>query len=216
MTHAGDPLRVLVVCRANVCRSPLARAVLRSTLGDGVDVVAAGTHAPVGSPACSVVRARVEAEAWIPPTTGARAVTAADLRSADLVLGADRTVCADVIALLPAARPRVFTLREAGPVARIALGTTPDATRPVGARELVRRMPAARAVAWHADAAGATGRRRRGAGPAQPEGARWDVADGHLDDLAAHERTIDAVVAACHDLVDVLARVLDEERAARS
>jgi protein-tyrosine phosphatase len=216
VTRTAGPLRVLVVCRANVCRSPLARAVLRTSLGDGVDVVAAGTHPPVGSPACSLVRARVEAEAWLPPTTGAHAVTVADLRSADLVLGADRTVCADVIALLPAARPRVFTLREAGPVARIALGSARDAARPAGARELVGRMPAARAIAWHADAAAATGRRRRGAGPVPPEGARWDVADGHLDDLAAHERTIDAVVAACHDLVDVLAHVLDEERAARS
>lgn len=56
MTGAGKPMRVLLVCSGNTCRSPLAAAMLRDRLaGDPalahIDVQSAGTSAWDGAPA---------------------------------------------------------------------------------------------------------------------------------------------------------------------
>ena len=44
---AMNPLKVLFVCYANTCRSPMAESILRSTGADSVNAVSAGLH-PTG------------------------------------------------------------------------------------------------------------------------------------------------------------------------
>ena len=62
-------MKVLYVCTANICRSPLAAGLLRQAAVPGVQVASAGTRAVVGAPGCSVPSHRSsplsrEAIAW--------------------------------------------------------------------------------------------------------------------------------------------------------
>jgi protein-tyrosine phosphatase len=55
LERSGDHVElpsVLVVCTANICRSPAAAALLTDLLGPGVRVHSAGVHALTGAPAC--------------------------------------------------------------------------------------------------------------------------------------------------------------------
>jgi len=54
MSHEASRFRVLVVCTGNTCRSPLAEAALRSSVGPDerrIEVLSAGTGARDGEPA---------------------------------------------------------------------------------------------------------------------------------------------------------------------
>ena len=116
---------VLVVCSANVCRSPLAGALLgerfaAAGLDAEVRVRTYGENATVGARMCleMVTRAR-----GLPAETLARHV--ADqlvperVEEADLVLTSDRGVRAVVLRLSPAAHARTFTLRQAAELAAL-------------------------------------------------------------------------------------------------
>jgi len=121
MTHS-DSYTVLVVCSANVCRSPLAALLLEDALqrgpapATGVRILSCGHQADPGQPACA------DAVRW----AGAHGFPAARLdrhlscsldqvllASADLVLAVDRRARAAVVRLSPVAAERTFTLREA-------------------------------------------------------------------------------------------------------
>jgi len=116
---------MLVVCSANVCRSPMAGALLRERfaaagLGGAVRVRTYGENATVGARMCleMITRAR-----GLPADTLARHVagqlTAEQVEDADLVLTADRGVRAVVLRLSPAAHARTFTLRQASELATL-------------------------------------------------------------------------------------------------
>ena len=128
-------MRVLAVCTANICRSPAIELLLRSGLAgegvtlDAVAVSSAGVDARDGATRCARSRSLLAAygvddvELW---TSGARRLTAEDVRSADLILTASRTHRAAVARLLPAAQTRTFTLRQAARSAgEIAAGPLP-------------------------------------------------------------------------------------------
>jgi len=128
-------VRVLAVCTANICRSPAIELLLRSALAgagvplDAVAVSSAGVVARDGATRCARSRSLLAAygvddvELW---TTGARRLTAEDVRSADLILTASREHRAAVARLLPAAQTRTFTLRQAARAAHgIAAGPLP-------------------------------------------------------------------------------------------
>ncbi|MCF7810276.1 Sua5/YciO/YrdC/YwlC family protein [bacterium] len=57
--HSTEPLEVLIVCTGNICRSPLAEALLKKEFGDpmqsGVRISSAGTHASPGFPATDLM-----------------------------------------------------------------------------------------------------------------------------------------------------------------
>lgn len=132
MTAPRSPLRILTVCTANVCRSPVVERLLARHLADhGVDAVvaSAGTHGgrldvhPHTSRAAATLGIELDDHR-------SRAVAAPLLHAdgADLVLTMTREHLRDVVGLEPAVWPRAFTLREAvrrgsqlGPVA--AVGT---------------------------------------------------------------------------------------------
>ena len=118
--------RILVVCSANVCRSPLAAALLRqglvvTALADEVEVTSCGEHAWRGLDLCDAILAEglldtveVERRAEHRPEQ----LTAGLLRRAGLVLPMDRYLRSSVVRLEPHVHDRCFTLREAAALAR--------------------------------------------------------------------------------------------------
>jgi protein-tyrosine phosphatase len=117
----GDDVRhVLVVCTANVCRSPVIEALLQRRLGSSRDtdgrrwlVTSAGTRVVSRSPHQHTIDAArslgVDVSDHVP-----RQLTAEVLRSdgADLVIAAAREHVRAILALDSDALPRTFTLRE--------------------------------------------------------------------------------------------------------
>ncbi|KJQ53360.1 arsenate reductase/protein-tyrosine-phosphatase family protein [Microbacterium sp. SA39] len=119
MTH-----RLIFVCEANVCRSPLMEIVMRAQTGAGDwQISSAGTRVGRGALEICQVSASIAAEetdAASAETHRSQAVDIDDLRSADLILTASRAERSVVATLAPEVRSRAFTLREA-----IHLGAEP-------------------------------------------------------------------------------------------
>ncbi|WP_369045221.1 low molecular weight phosphatase family protein [Sinomonas sp. P10A9] len=110
-----DPFRILVVCTGNVCRSPVAAAVLRDALaeiapGDFV-VDSAGTRALVGEPAQPESAAIATRFGSTLEGFTARQLTEPMVARADLVLILAERHRASILRLHPALK-RTFTLRE--------------------------------------------------------------------------------------------------------
>ena len=112
-----DNFRILFVCHANLCRSPLAEGLSRrlfgETFGDSsVLAASAGTHAFPGSPMHGS-SARVLTECGVAPGAFvSRTVDPAMLNASDLVLAAAREQRAACVTLAPATVGRTFTLRQ--------------------------------------------------------------------------------------------------------
>lgn len=123
----SDPLRVLVVCTGNICRSPVGELLLANRLGPTAEVASAGTHALVGHGVDDAMVARlpggVDASAF-----AARQLTPALLRTADLVIGMSREHRARAVELAPATVRRAFTLRELARVLSLEDAYAPAAT----------------------------------------------------------------------------------------
>nr|MBS1901061.1 low molecular weight phosphatase family protein [Actinomycetota bacterium] len=125
---------VLVVCTGNICRSPLAEALLRTRFaGSGLRVHSAGTHAlpgvPMTDPAQQVARAR-----GVPPALAAehrsRVLTEPLLDDADLILTMTAEQRDYAVQLFPRRLHRVFPVRE---FARLAQGFTDARVREIAA-----------------------------------------------------------------------------------
>jgi protein-tyrosine phosphatase len=114
-----DRFTILFVCRANLCRSPLAEFLARRALVDAfggaagsVVVASAGTHAYAGSP-MHHASASVLAEAGADGASFvSRRLDARMLAGADLVLTAGRAQRSACAELAPEALGRTFTLRQ--------------------------------------------------------------------------------------------------------
>ena len=109
--------QVLIVCKANHCRSPLAEHLLRAELGYRDlpwTVSSAGTRARPGQPmhpsAARILAGRdIDARTWT-----SRRLTAEMVQRADLVLTADEEQRGTIARLVPTALPRSFTLLQFG------------------------------------------------------------------------------------------------------
>ena len=120
-------MRVLVVCTANICRSPAAEQLLRARLRDAgvppgdVVVTSAGTHAVEGARRCprshELLTRYVEDVDDFAWSAGSTRLTADLLRDADLVLTASREVRAAAVRTLPGSQAGTFTLRQAARIA---------------------------------------------------------------------------------------------------
>jgi protein-tyrosine phosphatase len=126
--NPSGPYRVCLVCLGNICRSPMAEAVLvaelrRRGLGDAVQVDSAGTgdwH--IGGRMDARARARLSGRGYDGSAHVARQFHPSWLAERDLILAMDRYNLADLKAMAPdpqtaAERIRLFrTLgREPGP-----------------------------------------------------------------------------------------------------
>lgn len=210
--HRG--LNLLVVCAANVCRSPLAEYLLTRGMRsipefEGHSASSAGANAAVGAAICP----RVDARIWATAPDGAdfarahsaRRIAAEDIRGSALILTASTAERAAVARIDPSARPRTFTLREA-----VALAEA-DASGDWGAHggSVLERFAA-------------TIHERRGLTPstkrtARSRFARWfsaptsgdplDVVDGHVLGDKRHDAALDEVSNAVERLLAVFARV---------
>lgn len=105
-TPAAVPT-VLVVCYGNICRSPMAEALLRARLGSAWHVASAGTHGIFGVPpsagACAVMLREFGIDISSLHSTP---LTVDGLRSADAVFAMSVRQARLAAALLPAAAPR--------------------------------------------------------------------------------------------------------------
>jgi protein-tyrosine phosphatase len=122
----ADRFAVLVVCHANLCRSPLVERLLDHALSrrlGGFTVASAGTHAHEGL-SMHPHTAAVLRE-WDADDTGfrSRPLTVEAVRRADLILAAERSQRAQCVSLLPEAVGRAFTLRQFG---RLAAAVDPS------------------------------------------------------------------------------------------
>jgi protein-tyrosine phosphatase len=193
----ADRFRILVVCTGNICRSPMAQAMitdgLRQRLGaeaaEAFEVTSAGTHGLAGweiEP--DALRVLDELGVKSDPFL-ARELLAEHIEDADLVLGATREHRAAAVTLVPRASGQAFTLRE---FARLAATVDPavvaDVTDPVErARRLVR------------EAAGQRGYVR--AEIATDD----DVADPYRRSAKVFDQTGEEIRTAVDALVDLLA-----------
>lgn len=182
-------MRVLVVCTANVCRSPLAAAILRrrwDAAGLPAEVSSAGVRAMRGAPVCVVSQEVLGA----PLAGAAREITPDLVREADLVLTMEREQRSSVVRLLPGSQARVFTLREA---AALLDGLLERDTRLDGLRGLAPAMHALRGVV--VPPADPQPRRRWWQRPVEPADS-ITIPDGHGLDPAQHRAALERVDAA--------------------
>jgi protein-tyrosine phosphatase len=120
--------KLLFVCHANLCRSPMAERLAR-VLGAGrVEVASAGTHARPGLAMHELAEATLRDLGADPTGFASRPIDPSMVAEADLVLTADRrqrSICVD---LVPAAVRRTFTIRQFGRLAAavLAAGLDPD------------------------------------------------------------------------------------------
>lgn len=154
--------RILLVCTANRCRSPLGAALLaRAADAAGVPVAvdSRGTHAVIGG----AVTAKVRAVAPDFPALDqhrARQLAAADLLAADLVLTMERRQVLVAETLLRGSAGRTFAWRDLAALGdRVPPGGLPS-TAWVAALHQARGSAAVAAASPCDDVADPTGRRR--------------------------------------------------------
>ncbi|WP_293787008.1 hypothetical protein [uncultured Aeromicrobium sp.] len=123
--------RILTVCTANVCRSPLAAGLLRRRLDSEAFVVeSAGVRAPDGGRTDPHVVQRLTRRGIQLPDLAARQLTADIARRADLILTATRDHRTQVLEVFPGALRRTFTLVEFAALApRVAADSADDLVR---------------------------------------------------------------------------------------
>jgi protein-tyrosine phosphatase len=108
---------ILFVCTGNVCRSPYLELMLRNSLAQNhitsIAVRSAGTDALLRQPIAPPM-AGILAESGINPLTfRSRQLDRQMVRSADLILTAERSHRSVVARMQPSALPRIFTVRQA-------------------------------------------------------------------------------------------------------
>ena len=182
------PFRILLVCEANVCRSPMAEYLLRQSLADRradapvFELTSAGTHADDGAEMDprtveQLVRLKVFPNGFRSHTVNARV-----LDDADLILTATRAQRSMLLERLPTALRRSFTLLEFAQTAQQVRSRRPDIRAP---KDLVRLSAAA-----------------RGSVPV----LAYDVADPVGGSVRVHRRNADVTLEAVQAISGALVR----------
>ena len=123
---------MLVVCTANICRSPAAARLLADRLGPSIEFASRGTRSVPGATMCEV------SASWVMMNGGAidghfsQQLQLADIKASTLILTASSRQRAAVIEMRPSAQVRTFTLVQAARIAQWAV-TRPDCAPPEGA-----------------------------------------------------------------------------------
>lgn len=216
---------VLVVCERNLCRSPAAVALLNRRLvhlQHRIQISSRGVSVVEGVRPCSKL--------WLdeyPPEDATSLIahhrpiqlTERDVAHADLVLTAGLAQRAAVARLLPTARSRTFTLREAAELSRLVMGSQRAELRDdrtgqqgLGPRWWVAEMNAARGDTSPPAVIVVRSWRR----PRRPATfSSWDVPDPHQDNLLSHARSRHVLTDAVDALADSLHRTVHETQARR-
>ncbi|WP_375406729.1 hypothetical protein [uncultured Amnibacterium sp.] len=192
---------VLVVCTANVCRSPLAartlaRALEGSALG-AVEVTSAGTRALEGQAMCAV-----SAEELDPGDAAehrARQLTGDLVREADLVLTMEREQRSDAVRSAPGSQAKVFTLREAA--ALLSVLAERDVPAPTDLAALAKALHSVRGLAPLVPTEPV--KKHWWSRPEEPEDP-MTIVDGHGRSLEEHT----AAAAQVHETADRVAAAI--------
>lgn len=192
---------ILTVCDANICRSVAAELLFRSEFAlhaplAGVPVTSRGAEALQSHSACRMVAELHDDEQW-QKGAGAhrsRQLDAEAVEEADLILTASSRTRSAVVSLVPSARRRVFTLREA---LWLSAGyrPTPGATGSALLQDFTAHLDANRGL--RPPAVEKSRFRRSVANP-------LDIADGHTAGRRAHVATLAQVQSVVTDLVRLL------------
>ncbi|MGN6743159.1 MAG: hypothetical protein ACTHJL_07650 [Amnibacterium sp.] len=202
-TPSGPVL--LVVCTANVCRSPLVQSVLSRRLAAGpladAVVVSAGTRATPEQAMCDVSDAEAGDDGFA-HLHRSRPLDPAVVAAADLVVTAEREHRGAVVRSAPGSQSRVFTIAEAAALAAIAAQRVADGEvpRPTDLREVAALLHASRGripMPEPEPARRGLFRRRREEPAADP----LDLVDGHGLAPAVHA----AAVRRTHERAEALA-----------
>ncbi|MEZ5310107.1 MAG: hypothetical protein R2735_05860 [Microthrixaceae bacterium] len=127
------PYEILMVCYANLCRSPMAEVMLsarlRETFGqrshDSWRVTSAGIYAAEGYPIHQDSLAVLTELGYFERGESSRQVTEEIIRAADLILTADREQRSFVVRLHPPAVKKTYTLRQFGRLCAAGRSTEP-------------------------------------------------------------------------------------------
>ncbi len=128
--HAHELHLVLFVCTGNICRSPMAAALLRHHLPPGSPwrVASAGTAAFDGdAPSDGTIEALAEEEIP-PPTHRSQRLTAKLVQIAQVLVAMTRSHRDDILEQFPAASQKVFLLKSFDPRS----GDDKDIPDPIG------------------------------------------------------------------------------------
>ncbi|RLV47656.1 low molecular weight phosphatase family protein [Nocardioides mangrovicus] len=114
-SHAGQPLRVLFVCTANISRSPYAELYARASTqrrGVPLEFDSAGTWAVPGNPIDPVMGYQLAQRGIDSGAFRSRRVTPQDVSDADVVLVMEEVHRSFLLEDVPAAIGKVFTLGQ--------------------------------------------------------------------------------------------------------
>ena len=100
---------ILVICTANICRSPMAEALLRAKVPKS-NISSAGTHALSGREAATYTSQVMQLNGYDTSTHRARQATEAILKSADLILAIDASHVGWIVRNYPHLHGRVHKL----------------------------------------------------------------------------------------------------------
>ncbi|WP_457112100.1 arsenate reductase/protein-tyrosine-phosphatase family protein [Marmoricola sp. URHA0025 HA25] len=137
------PFRVLFVCIGNVCRSPVGERLLAARLpAERFEVSSAGVGAMVGYAMSKYAAAELRAFGGDATGFAARQLTTEMVERSDLVLTATRELRSQVLAEVPGALRRTFTVLEFAALTEHAEASTPaDVVKWAGAhRSSVGRL----------------------------------------------------------------------------
>ena len=122
---SAAPFRVLFVCIGNVCRSPVGERLLAARLpADRFEVSSAGVGAMVGYAMSRYAAEELASYGGDPTGFAARQLTPPMLEQSDLVLTATRALRSRVLAEVPGALRRTFTILEFAALLEHAEGDT--------------------------------------------------------------------------------------------
>lgn len=196
-------IELLTICTGNVCRSPVAEALIRSRTDQSfVTVRSAGTRARTGQPMTDRSVALVEGLAAVGPEAGRHSATmlgVRDVERSDLVLAMTREHRRRAVELAPARLRSTFTLREFG---RLAKGLETS--------ELEQELAATAGPASRLRLALALVSARRGVveRPADPDAD--DVIDPYGRSAAVYDLMAQHLVPAVDEVVRIVGVVVNE------
>lgn len=187
LERANHSNLVLVVCHANICRSPLIAFLLDRDLGShDWRIESRGTHTRPGMSMCArsgeAIKDHPAGREFI-ARFASRRLERADV-GAGLILTASTRERSIVARLDPSARERTFTLSEATGL----LASVPEATlADLSPRETARRLDAAR---------------RGGVQLQTKRAAVSDIPDPHTDADVRHAQTIALIARYCGEFAE--------------